>query len=451
MAEALAQVKHDLGPGAVILHTRSYKQGGVLGLGAKPVVEITASDEQAAQATRRGRMRPAAQKTAHRSEVVLPAAGDLIRKTYAAAKAEMQQSQTHHAAAPSSGPANVPRSSTQPAVPASALPPVPPLVSAPLSVSSVPASVPPPPPAEAAPVQSQQLAEEMGFVREMVGQMMQRQNRRRAKVRLPDKLFKQYLALLKQQVAAELAEKIVEQVREDLDEQQLDDEQAVKEAVHAKIASLIPTDQQAGRIERAPDGRPRTIALVGPTGVGKTTTIAKLAATFKLKHRKKVALITIDTYRIAAVDQLRTYANIIKVPLHVALSPDQMVTALKKCADADVILIDTVGRSQRDDARLDQLAEFVRAARPHEIHLVLASTASESVMLETIRRFARLKADRIILTKLDEAVTFGVLLNVARRVRKKLSYLTTGQEVPQQIEPSQPDRLAGLVMGQSLS
>jgi len=114
-----------------------------------------------------------------------------------------------------------------------------------------------------------------------------------------------------------------------------------------------------------------------------------------------------------------------------------------------VVLIDTAGRSQRDDERLTQLSAFLKAANPDETHLVLSSTCSQRVLMETVERFSVVHTDRIIFTKLDEAVTFGVLLNVLGKADKRLSYVTTGQEVPHQIEPGCPDRLAELVLGGS--
>jgi flagellar biosynthesis protein FlhF len=127
-----------------------------------------------------------------------------------------------------------------------------------------------------------------------------------------------------------------------------------------------------------------------------------------------------------------------------------MSEALAKCRDYDVVLIDTAGRSQRDDGKLDQLAAFIAAANPHEVHLVLSSTANEHVLLEAAERFTKMRIDHIIFTKLDEAVSFGVLLNVVRKVNKQLSYITTGQEVPHQIEPGRSERLAGLILGEGI-
>src|SRR5205814_8215773 len=148
------------------------------------------------------------------------------------------------------------------------------------------------------------------------------------------------------------------------------------------LAAMIPAEDQTQRPGQARDGRPLTIALIGPTGVGKTTTVAKLAATYKLRHGKRVGLVTTDTYRIAAVDQLRTYAEIIGLPLKVALSPTEMTTVCQGLSECDVILIDTAGRSQREAARLDELRQLLAAAKPHQTHLVLSSTACEAVLLE---------------------------------------------------------------------
>jgi flagellar biosynthesis protein FlhF len=202
----------------------------------------------------------------------------------------------------------------------------------------------------------------------------------------------------------------------------------------------------------------RAICLIGPTGVGKTTTIAKLAAAFKLRQKQRVGLITIDTYRIAAVDQLRTYANIIGVPLKVVLTPAELASAMREMAESgcDSILIDTAGRSHADQLKLNELSQFIAAAGaagPTEVHLVLSSTTTQESMEAALEKFSAVKTggvDQIIFTKLDEAVSFGVLLNVARTASRALSYLTTGQDVPDNIEVGQPRRLARLILGEKL-
>ena len=226
----------------------------------------------------------------------------------------------------------------------------------------------------------------------------------------------------------------------------MDDPAIVQQQVLRRLAGYIQVSTDSVRIGRAPDGRPTTVALIGPTGVGKTTTVAKLAATYKLRHGKRVGLITCDTYRIAAVDQLRTYANIIGLPLKVVLTPTEMAAACDALCDCDVILIDTAGRSPRDSGRIEELKAFIGAARPHQTHLVLSSTAGEGALGEAARRFGQVGFDRVILTKLDEAVNFGVLLSIVRQVDAKLSFVTTGQEVPDHIEPGNAERLARIVL-----
>lgn len=428
MAAALQQVKRELGTSAVILHTRTFKRGGVMGWGAKQVVEITASDDvNVATRAPRPAARSAPQpRSAPSRSATASAGGNLLTQTYRAAEAAARYEPTAAAPAPSDA-----------AVAPSASPGATATVEKP---ATAPAS---------APGGDPELTQEIKQIRAMVDRMMRKQARQQPP-ELPETLFSQYLTLLEQEVAEELAEQVVQNVREELSGERIDDSDAVREAVTRQIAQLIPTDAAATEGEPGKDGRPRTIALVGPTGVGKTTTIAKLAATLKLKQKKKVAMLTIDTYRIAAVDQLQTYAEIIKVPLHVVPSPEDVDDALARCADCDVVLIDTAGRSQRDGGKLEQLQRFLGAAKPHEVHLVLSSTCSQRVLMEAVERFQPLGVDRVIFTKLDEAVNFGVLLNVVRQIDKQLSYVTTGQEVPHQIEPGSSARLAELILGEQV-
>jgi flagellar biosynthesis protein FlhF len=292
------------------------------------------------------------------------------------------------------------------------------------------------------------MRDELSAIRQMVGEVLQRQVTTRNGVptpTMPPKLFDFYLKLIGQDLSEELADRIINDVRDDLGSARIEDADELREAVRRHLADYIPTAEQAVALE-SPDDRPLTIALVGPTGVGKTTTLAKLAASFKLRHRRRVGLITADTYRIAAVDQLRTYANIIGVPVQVVLTPGEMRQAVHALRDCDVILIDTAGRGQNDRRRLVELKQFVDAAEPHEVHLVLSSTAGEKVLLREAEAFSAVGVDKVVLTKLDEAVSFGVLINVARKLGKQLSFFTTGQEVPDHIEVSDPQRLAEAVL-----
>jgi flagellar biosynthesis protein FlhF len=195
----------------------------------------------------------------------------------------------------------------------------------------------------------------------------------------------------------------------------------------------------------------RRIAFVGPTGVGKTTTLAKIAAQLTLKRGLRVGIVAADTYRIAAVDQLRTYAEILGVNVEVASSPTEAARACERLGDVDVILIDTAGRSQNDRMKLSELRAFLAAAQPDETHLVLSATASARTLAREAEAFGPLGVDRLVLTKLDEAASFGTLISFVERLGTRVSFFTHGQEVPDHIEVARGGRLAALVMGNSTS
>jgi len=282
------------------------------------------------------------------------------------------------------------------------------------------------------------LKQELALVRRMVQELLD-QNHRQRHPSVPQELFGTYSGLINQQVSQELANQVIDQVKSALTPEQLHDAKAVRSVLAGCLEKMLPPAQPIA-IDRK--GRSKIIALVGPTGVGKTTTIAKLAANFKLRENRSVGLITIDTYRIAAVDQLRTYAGILNVPLAVVLTPEELRDALRKMKHLDLVLIDTAGRSQNDELKLRELKSFLSVVHPDEIHLVLSTTASQSCLMSAIQRFAGLNVDRVIFTKLDEAVGLGILLNVMKKVDRAVSYITTGQNVPDDIEPGTAQTLA---------
>jgi flagellar biosynthesis protein FlhF len=248
-----------------------------------------------------------------------------------------------------------------------------------------------------------------------------------------------------QDVDEPIATKLITDLTLNLTGQELADRPAVCARLAELIAAQIPCVPAPA--EAAGCLRGRVIALVGPTGVGKTTTIAKLAANMKLKEGKKVGLVTIDTYRIAAVDQLRTYAEIIEVPLRTVLTPQEMGRAMYAMRGLDAILIDTVGRSQNDRLRLNQLRGFLQAAEADEVHLVVAATANRRCAAKVVRQFRPLGVSHLIVTKLDEAEGCGIVLNVARDGKAPLSFISTGQEVPDDIAAADPHDLARRIVG----
>lgn len=190
------------------------------------------------------------------------------------------------------------------------------------------------------------------------------------------------------------------------------------------------------------------IALVGPTGVGKTTTIAKLAANAMIQGGAKVAFVTLDVYRVGAIHQLRSYAELMGLRMAVAGTPKEAKSAVESLSqDVDIVFIDTVGRSPKSRERLNELAESLNMASPSEIHLVLSANMSLNDMLHAAEAFSIVKPTCLLFTKLDEAELPGVLVSAAWRLGLPVSFLTIGQSVPEDIEVANPRSLARWVFG----
>ncbi|MCA9292180.1 MAG: flagellar biosynthesis protein FlhF [Phycisphaerales bacterium] len=429
ISAALAQIKADLGPDAVILHTRTHRVGGVFGIGAQTITEITATaDMRLARAAAPPHPRP--------TQSTRPPAVPARPNSAAAARALAQK----HAAARAA--AQIPKGVAQD-VAQMVLPKAPPQATS--SGGTVAQVIEHKPVQQPAP-QTEQFAAEIASLKKMVAHVLHAQRGAPGAIG-PEALERLYLDLIERDVAAELADQVVARLKTELTTEQQQDAEVVRTAARKHVASFIPVGDATPPPWRPAKGdKPFTLALIGPTGVGKTTTVAKLAATYKLQHGLRVGLITCDTYRIAAVEQLKTYANIIDVPIEVASTPDDVQAALKKLQGVDVVLIDTAGRSQRAADRLAETRMLLDAAAPDQTHLVLASSAEKGVLMQAAERFGALAPTHIIFTKLDEAVSLGVLLNVAQRINAKLSFVTTGQEVPDHIEPGDAQRLATLVL-----
>lgn len=190
----------------------------------------------------------------------------------------------------------------------------------------------------------------------------------------------------------------------------------------------------------------KRICLIGPTGVGKTTTIAKLAAGYLNRFQGKVALITIDTYRIAAVEQLKVYGEIMNLPVEVVIRPRDLERALARHSDCELILIDTAGRSPGNTLELEEMATFLRPEFRLENHLLLSATSREEELELVIKRFSCLPISNLIFSKIDECNLIGVLLNIHYACNVPIAYLTNGQRVPEDIITPDPKKLAELIM-----
>src|SRR5687768_16965720 len=407
LAEAVAKVKADLGHHALILHTRQIVQRYCLGLRRREVHEITAARNLPKRAT--------------------------VNKAVAMAKAAAAHAQAR-------GPVGVGArtgGSTLPFNPHA----TPTKITVPASTSGPLIDT-----AEASNVIFLDLSRQMDTIRTMVKDLSVQVKGREAP-HVPEDLLEYYTELTANNVDAEAASEVLKGLQRAVRPEHMSNASFVRDKLAEQLERLLPV---SGPIARTKARGPHVVALIGPTGVGKTTTIAKLAANLKLREKHRVGLITLDTYRIAAVDQLKKYADIIGSPLKVVSNPEDLTTAMLGMHDFDFILIDTAGRSPNDTMKLNELKSLLAVAEPDEVHLVLSTTNSEECIELAIARFSEVRADKIIFTKLDEAAHVGVVLNVVRKVNKSLSYVTTGQDVPDDIEVGRGRRLAQLILGSGL-
>ncbi len=220
-------------------------------------------------------------------------------------------------------------------------------------------------------------------------------------------------------------------------------------ALHPGQAARVPVSEQplaelAARSNIAAPSERRVVVVVGPTGVGKTTTIAKLAARSALMQHEKVALLTLDSYRVGGEEQMRTYADLIGVPLTLVPSPGQLGAALAQVRRFDKVYVDTAGRSPRDAAALTELAEAILGLADAEVHLAMPAGLSPVAMDAVFRRFSPLGLDRLLITKLDEAEDLSELVRAPARLGRPISHITTGQRVPEDFEDATTARLLEL-------
>lgn len=368
--EALMKVKKDLGPEAVILYTKTFRKGGVMGLFGKSMAEITAGVDLnlLEDVTKRRNVSAPLPVIVERGELSLsksPIASESSTVgTLDPARAKVKALQRELNEMKTSSVSNVLRDFNQNDTSA--------LFSA-------------------------------GF----------------------SKINKK---LIKQEVEDFLIQKIIKgMISEQIDPEKTDEVFKWLSRFVAGVIKIAPPPPESNF--------QKVITFVGPTGVGKTTTLAKLAARFSLMERKKVAMVTADTYRIAATEQLKTYGRIMGIPVDVADSADEISSILKKYKNMDLILVDTAGRSPSSDDQLDELKHFIAQSQPDEIHLVLSATTKYFDMIRIIERFgSAVPINRMIFTKLDETRFYGAFLNLMNNFQIPLSYYAMGQNVPDDLE-----------------
>lgn len=468
MAEALAQVKKDLGSEAVILHTRSYKAGGIAGVGSRSVVEITASD----QAPRSRPARPARSEAARKPIEVLTGQTSRPVESLPTENPGFKSAEYVNMRSPmevrppgTSAQADLPetvnskRAAVTPVVGATIAPAAKDTrASEPAGASTVPSAMM----AAALPMTSlpsqlgctsRSIEDELASIKRLIGQVLATSSG----VGFADGPAATVRSHLLRQG---LDQALTSEVLHDAATQDpgaafphADRVAAVQKAVIEQLSRRLRTTGAFPTVEIQPDGRPLTLALIGPTGVGKTTTIAKLAAHYRLRQGKRVGLVTADTYRIAAVEQLRVYADIIRLPLKVAMTAEELAEACRGLAsESDVILIDTAGRSPTDAVRLAELDSFLRAARPHQTHLVLSAVLGEQSLARSLGRFEAVHPTHILLSKLDESASLAPVFNLLGGRRIPVGCVTTGQEVPDHMAPADARALAAtLVAGEGIA
>lgn len=248
--------------------------------------------------------------------------------------------------------------------------------------------------------------------------------------------------LLKNEVEPELAKKIINSVKNKL---------GANANVSEVASTLYNTIQgflgKPETIQLSSSKKPYVIIFLGPTGVGKTTTLAKIAADFALNQRKTVGLITADTFRIAAVEQLKTYAEILGMPVNVIYSTNEISEAIGSYSDKDIILIDTPGRSHRNKAQFEELKSLVTNSQADEIYLLIGATTGVKDCRDIIKSYSFIDNYKLLFTKLDETTSYGVIINIKDLTGKPLSYVTTGQSVPDDIEIINIDKISKILLG----
>ncbi len=281
---------------------------------------------------------------------------------------------------------------------------------------------------------------EINNLKNMVAEMQQNMNRSENNSRqIPDYLKPFYQNFIKQGIRRKNVDLLFSEIEGD----NLTDQKQLKECLELKLEEILG--------ECLPvklDNKQKVVLFTGPTGVGKTTTIAKLAANFSLNKDKKVGLLTADTYRIAAIQQLQTYSDIVNIPMEILYDTAKLQEKIKNVfAGYDLVLIDTAGSSWNDKIQLGRLKEICKNSLIDEIHLLLGLNTKSEDIRAIIDNFSILEPDKFLFTKIDETSTYGEIINLRMEYDLPFSYITNGQDVPDDIEKAKPAFIINHIMG----
>jgi flagellar biosynthesis protein FlhF len=409
-AEAIKVARDRLGREAVILSSKPVKLGGVLGLFKRDALWVTA-----------GILVPDRDDVAKESRERMVAFQHMleVRKAVEGASPPERSVREPGTASAFSNPAITPLKSAKQAYES---------VVVPADANSVSADATP------APADTSPLVRDVDEIKDILGRVLSRLENGGAPSQVKDASVDENVKkLLDADVDMNIANNMVTEFE--------------KSGLQVPFQKWLPTAINTMGTDPTSAIGGKKVLFAGPTGVGKTTTIAKLAATQSLWGNKKVVLMTADTYRIAAVEQLRTYAKILGIPIEVVADQRDMAGIMKKYREADLILMDTAGRSYYDDGRIEELRSLYGAFSPDAVHLVIAANIKYRDMLSVIDRMGVVPISALLFTKLDETTTYGTILNVMRDFGLPASFFTIGQNVPNDIEVARPERFVDLLYG----
>ncbi len=459
MKEAMEQVKAEMGSDAVILHTKKYKEGGILGYGSQEMVEVTAALEEE-PASAKKQPKPVAEPVAYPANPVVPSSVLSQYKTSGTAEGVAMASKL--GGSPVSK-LDVPEFPTFPMPSAEPVPSSRVIKGAQIADAGNAQTKPDrniPEEEREAEAEEDRPTPPKGRRRRKSAEEESSPQEQEKIRKLEDELA-QMKALLAQVMSKDQPENVVS-LQEALRSQEVEEpilkDLAARSGAGETLADYLSAEAKTtlvdylGQVIKCSEGIQlnrhgvRIVALIGATGVGKTTTLAKIAARFVLEQGISAALITADTYRISAVEQLKTYSDIIGLPLEIVYTPSELSKAIRKHRGKDLILIDTAGRSQHNEYQMKELQEFLDVNSHIEKHLVMSATTKQRDAVEIMEKFSACDPDRVIFTKTDETSSVGLILNLLHEKKIALSYLTNGQSVPDDIVPASTDKLAELLL-----
>lgn len=426
MPEALEKIKVDLGKDAIILNTKPIKTGGFLGLFGKQQIEVIAAvDQKEREKADTARQASLPIQTSSNRAATRAYQSSTIAKGQSTGIAELdtpREGTIRTVQASSTAPDDLGGTSTRKATAAAA-------ETQPLGIERA---------------DDKLIANELRDMREMFQKLLLLKE---SSKNVPGPILVIRDRLLEQGIEEEWVAQVMKKLLLTFDDPSAISQEAANQQASAIIKTMLAeSSAEPARINRAV----KYAFFFGPTGVGKTTTIAKLAAEAMLKEKRKVGFITSDTFRIAAVEQLKTYANILNVPLEVVFSPKEIEQAMERLGDCDLIFVDTAGRNYRNDEYVKGIKELLQYGETSVNFLVMSLTTKYADMKAILDQFDDLPGGRAIFTKADETDAYGSIFNVTQQYNLSLSYITTGQNVPDDIMLATPELVTTMIVGDEI-